>query len=118
MEQDKTICPPLEFYREAFDQVRVHSVPVPHDCTDGFLHAYWRCPEAYFSPGVRGAISAFAHVKNVERGLSRLKRDLDNGTWHKRHGHLLKEMELDAGYRLIMGGRRAWSTDRSVASIA
>jgi SAM-dependent methyltransferase len=98
----KAICRPIDFYREAFGRLTILTVPVPHDCTDGFLQAYWRRPEAYFDPGVRAAISAFAHVKNVEHGLSRLRRDLDDGTWHKRHGHLLNETELDLGYRLVV----------------
>ena len=102
--QDKAICPPFDFYRKAFGQIRILTLPTPHDCTDCLLHAYWRRPEAYFSSGVRGAISAFARVSNVERGLSRLRRDLDDGTWHKRHGDLLKKTELDAGYRLVVGG--------------
>ena len=29
---------------------RIEPVPVPHDCRDGFLHAYWRRPRAYLDP--------------------------------------------------------------------
>lgn len=101
-EQGKTICPPLDFYTETFGLIRIVTIPVPHDCTDGFLQAYWRRPEAYFDPGVRGAISAFVYIKDVELALSRLRRDLDDGTWHQRYGHLLSETELDLGYRLII----------------
>src|SRR5689334_16033942 len=32
-------------------------VPVPHDCTDGFLCAYWRRPEAYLDDAARSAMS-------------------------------------------------------------
>jgi hypothetical protein len=105
-ERGKNICPPIDFYRDEFGQISIVKIPVPHDCTDGFLQAYWRRPEAYFDPGVRGAISAFAQVKNVELGLSRLRRDLDDGTWHKRYGHLLGEKELDLGYRLVVSTER------------
>ena len=105
-DQGKTIFHPVDFYREAFGQIRIVTIPVPHDCTDGFLQAYWRRPEAYFDPGVRGAISAFAHVKNVGIGLSRLRCDLDDGTWHKRHGHLLGDTEMDLGYRLVISTER------------
>src|SRR5215470_13934638 len=55
-ELGKTVCPPLDNYRGAFDRVRFVSVPVPHDCADGFLQAYWRRPEAYFSEDARRAI--------------------------------------------------------------
>jgi SAM-dependent methyltransferase len=95
---------PMESYSQAFEQIQIVSVPVPHDCIDGFLHAYWRRPEAYFDPRVRGAISAFANIR-AEKGLAALRRDLDDGTWLSRNGHLLKLSELDLGYRLVIGTR-------------
>jgi len=104
VEQARTICVPIESYNQAFGQAQIISVPVPHDCTDGFLHAYWRRPEAYFDSGVRGAISGFANMP-AENGLAALRRDLDDGTWHRRNGHLLKLGELDLGYRLVIGTR-------------
>jgi SAM-dependent methyltransferase len=39
---------------------RIEVVPIPHDCADGFFHAYWRRPEAYLDPEVRAGISVFA----------------------------------------------------------
>jgi len=104
VENGQAICPPMESYNQAFEQIRIVSVPVPHDCIDGFLHAYWRRPEAYFDPRVRGAISAFANIR-AEKGLAALRRDLDDGTWLSRNGHLLKLSELDLGYRLVIGTR-------------
>ena len=38
----------------------VTAIPVPHDCVDGFLAAYWRRPDAYLDRSVRDAISMFA----------------------------------------------------------
>lgn len=80
-------------------------VPVPHDCCDGFGGAYWRRPQAYLDPRVRAGMSVFsltpAHL--VREGLSRLRSDLASGEWHRRHGALLRESELDLGYRLIVG---------------
>lgn len=104
VEQGRLICPPIESYSDAFEHLQIISVPVPHNCTDGFLHAYWRRPEAYFDSGVRGAISAFANIR-VEAGLAALRRDLDDGTWLRRNGHLLPLHELDLGYRLVIGTR-------------
>jgi SAM-dependent methyltransferase len=79
-------------------------VPVPHDCRDGFFHAYWRRPEAYLSEEVRAGISVFARMDRaaVEDGVERLRRDLDSGEWKRRNGHLLELDELDAGYRLVV----------------
>jgi hypothetical protein len=39
---------------------RVRTLPVPHDCSDAVLHAWWR----------------------------RLADDLGGGAWQHRHGHL------------------------------
>jgi len=39
--------------------------------------------------------------------VARLRRDLDDGAWRRRHGHLLDRGEIDLGYRLVVGvGRR------------
>jgi SAM-dependent methyltransferase len=37
---------------------RVQSVPIPHDCRDGFLRAYWRRPEAPSCSSSMRSISA------------------------------------------------------------
>jgi hypothetical protein len=37
--------------------------------------------------------------------LAALRRDLDDGTWLRRNGRLLKLGELDLGYRLVIGTR-------------
>ena len=83
------------------------SVPVPHDCVDGFHGAFWRRPEAYLDPEVRAGISTYALMPAVERddGLRRLAEDLENGAWARRHGDLLNADEIDLGYRLIVSRR-------------
>lgn len=83
---------------------RVETVPVPHDCTDGFLAAYWRRPEAYLDPQVRAGISLFAQISDdvLRPGLARLEDDLSCGRWHDRHADLLGREALDAGYRLVV----------------
>jgi SAM-dependent methyltransferase len=83
---------------------RVETVPIPHDCLDGFYHAYWRRPEAYLDPVVREGISAFALMDQacVEVGLARLARDLESGSWERRNRELLERDELDCGYRLVI----------------
>lgn len=103
-EHGRIICPAMQTLGAVFPHVEIISVPIPHDCSDGFLQAYWRRPHAYFDPGVRRAVSAFAGI-SVERGLAALRRDLDDGTWSHRNGHLLKMTELDLGYRIVVGSR-------------
>ena len=81
-------------------------VPIPHDCTDGFLGAYWRRPLAYLDPEVRASISTFASVapEVVDAAVARLGTDLESGEWHRTYGDLLDLNELDLGYRLVVTG--------------
>ena len=100
---DLKVFPAVEsFYEPLFKKITIRTIAIPHDCTDGFLEAYWRRPEAYFDAGVRGAISSFAYVADVERRLTRLRRDLQDGTWSRRNSDLLNRTELDLGYRLVV----------------
>jgi SAM-dependent methyltransferase len=103
---DRPIFPTLEDLRRALGAIEIRPLAVPHDCTDGFLGAYWRRPEAYLDPGVRGAISTFSKIGEVEPGIARLRRDLDDGTWLRRHADLLDQADLDLGYRLVIAERR------------
>jgi SAM-dependent methyltransferase len=96
------IFPTPDEMRRALGPIEVHPLPVPHDCTDGFLGAYWRRPQAYLDAAVRGAISSFSKLREVEPGLSRLRQDLDDGTWTRRYGSLLTRSDLDLGYRLVV----------------
>lgn len=81
----------------------VTPVPIPHDCTDGFVAAFWRRPAAYLDPAVRAGMSLFttAQPDIVTAGLDHLARDLDSGAWQHRHADLLDLTELDVGYRLL-----------------
>ena len=83
---------------------RAEPVPIPHDCRDGFLHAYWRRPYAYLDSAVRAGISVFAQLDAavVEDGVERLRRDLESGEWERRNADLLDLEEVDAGYRLVV----------------
>lgn len=83
---------------------RVMVVPIPWDCTDGFLMANWRRPEAYLDPGVRAATSGFSLLDQdtVARAMHRLRDDLESGAWEERYGALGALEELDVGLRLVM----------------
>jgi SAM-dependent methyltransferase len=80
--------------------VRMAPVPIPHDCIDGFLCAYWRRPELYLIEERRGAISSFARF-DTGPGLSKLRDDLSTGRWAERNVALLTSDALDLGYRLV-----------------
>jgi hypothetical protein len=81
-------------------------LPVPHDCTDGFLCAYWRRPETYLNADARSAISSFARI-DAEPGSAKLRDDLSSGRWTERNGHLLACNELDVGYCMVCSDVRA-----------
>jgi hypothetical protein len=85
--------------------VDVRVLPIPWDCIDGFLGAYWRRPRAYLDATVRSAISTFSKIRTLESRLTRLQQDLADGSWERRYGALLTRSELDLGYRLIVARR-------------
>lgn len=95
----------LEAAVSRLDVVEVLEVPVPADCVDGFMGAYWRRPEAYLDPSVRQAISGIATAPPaaVARAVDRLAADLADGSWHRRHAELLERDQLDVGYRIVVG---------------
>ncbi len=101
-ELDDKHMPKLADYERWLGSVEISAVPVPHDCTDGFLAAYWRRPAAYLDPKIRAAISPFWMIDNVEESLEALKADLDSGAWANNHADLLQQDEHDAGYRLVV----------------
>jgi SAM-dependent methyltransferase len=102
LEVDHRTMPTLSTIERYLGRARVFDVLIPHDCTDGFLGAYWRRPHAYLDASVRSAISVFSRIGNTAPGLSRLRADLQSGAWRRRYGHLLHRSELDLGYRLIV----------------
>jgi len=98
---DQLIMAPMAELRSLLGPIEVRPVPIPHDCTDGFMGAYWRRPATYLDPDVRHAISAFARISDVALGLRQLEADLQDGTWERLYGHILEETELDLGYRIV-----------------
>ena len=93
--------PPMAIYGTWLGPVDVVAVPIPHDCTDGFLAAYWRRPAAYLDERVRAAMSSFWKVGDVSDGLAELEADLRSGAWQERYGGLRDRDDLDCGYRLV-----------------
>lgn len=101
LEVDRRIFPSIDGLASELGRTRVEPVEIPHDCSDGFLGAYWRRPHEYLRPAVRQAISTFSRLPDADVGLARLRRDLQSGEWHRRHGDLLSRDRLDLGYRLV-----------------
>jgi SAM-dependent methyltransferase len=102
---DEALFPSIEELSSELGGLQVLDVPIPSDCTDGFLCAYWARPLSYLDDKVRSAISTFSRISDVESGLSRLAADLGSGEWDKRYGHLTRLNEKDFGYRLVVASR-------------
>ena len=103
IDSDRAVAVPIERLVELLGGAEVRAVPVPHDCRDGFLGAFWRRPERYLDAGVRTGISTLARLEGrLNDGLARLAADLDSGQWRRQHADLLELDELDLGYRLVI----------------
>lgn len=98
---DEAQMPELGDYEGALGPVEISPVLVPHDCTDGFLCAYWRRPEMYLDPLVRQGSSPFWALGDISDQLARLRADLSDGGWDRRYGELRQRDALDCGYRLV-----------------
>lgn len=86
-------------------QVEVQDIPVPLGCIDGFSEAYYGRPERLLEPGARLANSAWSFVDPAvgTRFVEHLGRDLADGTWERKYGHLRTQAFFDGSLRLIVG---------------
>jgi SAM-dependent methyltransferase len=85
-------------------EIELRPVPIPHDCRDGFLGAFWRRPEAYLDPRVRAGISVFRLLpeNEVAAAVEALRADLESGAWARRNADILERDELDLGFRVVV----------------
>ncbi|MDC0886457.1 class I SAM-dependent methyltransferase [Altererythrobacter sp.] len=99
---DNEAMPAMDFYTEHLGPVDITPVLVPQDCSDGFLYAYWRRPQAYLDPRIRKGSSSFWKIDGVEEGLQCLEADLSSGAWANENASLLEAESADMGYRMIV----------------
>jgi SAM-dependent methyltransferase len=85
----------------------IRPVPIPLDCTDGFNEAYYGRPERLLDPAARLACSSWSLVapEVVDRFVRDLGRDLTEGVWDRRHGHLRAQPTLDRPLCLVVAHR-------------
>lgn len=102
LDLDRSIFPEMDDIRNVLGQLAIQTVPIPADCIDGFLGAYWHRPYSYLDAGIRSGISSFSCIKEVEPRLEDLRKDLASGAWEQKNQQLLKVDVLDIGYRLVM----------------
>ena len=70
---------------------------------DRFGLALWGRPEMILDPEVRRGSSVWHAIPpaDLEAGLHRLRKDLEDGTWERHYGPLREKQELDVGLRLV-----------------
>jgi SAM-dependent methyltransferase len=85
-------------------KIQVQAVPVPYDTCDWMLMSFWAHPERVLDQAARNATSGFARMDPgvIDRVVAAVRRDLDDGTWDARHGHLRELTAYDAGLRLVI----------------
>lgn len=102
---DIRIFPPLaELCRWLGGRTEVRVLPVPRDCSDRMLGAFWAHPEWVLDAACRAGTSGFARqpAEVVQRVVHAVRHDLRSGRWHDRHGHLLEREALDVGLRVVV----------------
>jgi ubiquinone/menaquinone biosynthesis C-methylase UbiE len=99
---DDAQMPKMDDYARWLGSIQVEPLFVPYDCSDGFLYAYWRRPEAYLDPRIRSGSSSFWSIEDLDIGLQKLSNDVLSGEWDRRYGYLKLMNEYDAGYRLVI----------------
>jgi SAM-dependent methyltransferase len=85
-------------------ETHIQPVPIPRDTPDWMLGSFWAHPERVLDPAARAATSGFARMDPaiVERCVAAVRRDLADGAWDARHGHLRALEAYDAGLRLVV----------------
>ena len=98
-------CPRIELISGALGaETKVSTIPIPLDCADGFMEAYYARPEAFLNASVRRAQSAWAFAEQgvEERFAEDLARDLSSGEWDRRYGHLRMQACFQGSLTLIV----------------
>jgi SAM-dependent methyltransferase len=101
---DEARFPLLATVAEELGGAEAQPVPIPEDCTDGFLCAAWKRPLTYLDETARANISSLAVLppETLLPALARLERDVLDGTWADRNADLLGLDRADFGYRLLV----------------
>ena len=96
--------PPTQIAEWLGGEVSIEPLPIPRNCTDRLLGAFWAHPEWVLDAPTRNATSGFARQSAavVNRVVADVKADLESGAWDAKHGHLRALDTYDAGLRLIV----------------
>ena len=104
-ELDRATFPTIDHLADRLGgTVEVKVVPTSRDTPDWTFASFWAHPERVLDPAARASTSGFARADPavVEPLLAQLERDLSDGSWDRRYGHLRELTELDIGMRLVV----------------
>jgi len=107
--------PSISAIREALGgSSEVFPVPIPLNCIDGFNEAYYGRPERLLEAEARLSCSAWSFVDPaaIARFESELRRDLQDGVWDAKYGHLRAQPEFIGSLKLIVSTRGPSVTGR------
>jgi ubiquinone/menaquinone biosynthesis C-methylase UbiE len=87
--------------------VSIVDFPIPHDISDLITHAGWGRPEIYLDHEVRRGISPFALAdqNEIQKGLNKLKTDLQSGKWDIQNGDLRNRKIYNLGFKFLKFSR-------------
>jgi SAM-dependent methyltransferase len=104
-ELDRLRAPSIAEVADSINGITVIVLPVPWDCVDGMMIAYWRRPQAYLDHRTHAGGSGLRQIDQaaLHRGLNQLEGDLRSGRWQERYGYLLELDEIDCGLRIVIG---------------
>ena len=89
-----------------FELLQTEKYFIKPDLKDQFLYCGKQNPELYFDDQVRHGIFSFSSLANrteVKQGLSKLRKDIDNGKINK----IIKSYDNDFGDYLYIIGKKA-----------
>jgi SAM-dependent methyltransferase len=100
----RSLPPPDTIARWLDGEVAIREVPISRDTPDWSLGSFWAHPERVLDAQARNSTSGFARMPRevVDRVVAAVTRDLEDGTWDARYGHLRELDEYDAGLRLLV----------------
>jgi SAM-dependent methyltransferase len=104
VETERRRYPKIEWITACLDcNCTVSAIPIPWDCSDGFQEAFYGRPEAFLTPEVRRAQSAWGFFSDPEQEVfvRRLADDLLSGAWDRKYGHLRTQPFFTGALRLI-----------------
>lgn len=89
-------------------RTEVRAVPIPIDCTDGFVEAFYGRPERLLDDEVTRAQSGWSFVSPdaFARFRASLARDLATGAWDAKHGEWRRKPFYEGSLRLVVSTPR------------